>query len=259
MTTSTRAPDQDPASTTAAFGARTPWTAAAAIFFVLVTVLTAGGVAVMAGTVYFQIGQWLQRSSSTIASDHVTIANTMLAMIVMQSVIIAMVWWGAGRFGGKRLAVLSLAPLPSPGVLLIGLGGMVALLAPYNLAVYLLWPGEFGQDLRPFADLARSPVAWLGALVVAIGAPLSEELLFRGFLLPAVTKTGYGFRGAAVLTTLGWTLLHLGYSVAGLLEVLIIGLYFSWLMWRYSSLWLPLVLHGLYNGLQLALLAVLPV
>jgi membrane protease YdiL (CAAX protease family) len=52
--------------------------------------------------------------------------------------------------------------------------------------------------------------------------------------------------------------MHLGYSGVGLLEVFIIGLYFCWLMWRFGNLWLTIILHGLYNGLQMLILMLIP-
>ena len=246
-----------PRAMTVEFGARTPWTAGAAVAFVLITVLIASAVAVMAGTIYFKLGHRLARGSD-VAADHVTLANTMLAMLVMQVVMTAMVWWGAGRFNGHRQELLSLSGGLPLRTLLIGLAGMALLLVPYNLVIYLLWPESFAHDLRPFADLARSPMVWLGGVVVAIGAPLSEELTFRGFLLPALAKARHGFTGAALITTVGWTALHIGYSMTGLIEVFLIGLYFCWLMWRFSNLWLTIALHALYNGMQLAFLAAFP-
>src|SRR5262245_22782793 len=94
---------------TADFAARTPWTAGAAVVFVLITVLIASAVAVMAGALYFTLGQRLAPTGSSVAADHVTLANTMLALLAMQAVMIAMVWWGAGRFNGRRQELLSLA------------------------------------------------------------------------------------------------------------------------------------------------------
>ena len=52
-------------------------------------------------------------------------------------------------------------------------------------------------DLRPFVQLVRRAGLALALLVVGIGAPLSEELLFRGFLLSALARTRLGFWGAA--------------------------------------------------------------
>jgi membrane protease YdiL (CAAX protease family) len=86
---------------------------------------------------------------------------------------------------------------------------------------------------------------------VGIGAPLSEELLFRGFLLSALAQTRLRFWGAAVVSTLAWAVLHAGYSAVGLAEVFAIGLLFSWLLWRTGSLRVPIVCHALYNCLIL--------
>jgi membrane protease YdiL (CAAX protease family) len=104
-------------------------------------------------------------------------------------------------------------------------------------------------DLRPFANLVRGPDWLLAAAVVGIGAPLSEELLFRGFLLSALARTALGFWGAAVVATLLWTAMHVGYSLVGIAEVFIIGMFFSWLLWRTGSLRVAIFCHALYNSL----------
>jgi len=103
-------------------------------------------------------------------------------------------------------------------------------------------------DLRPFVNLIRGPEWALTAMVVGIGAPLSEELLFRGFLLSALAHTALGFWGAAVVATLLWTGLHAGYSLVGIIEVFIIGMFFSWLLWRTGSLRVAIFCHALYNS-----------
>jgi membrane protease YdiL (CAAX protease family) len=106
-------------------------------------------------------------------------------------------------------------------------------------------------DLRPFVDLIRGPDWALAAAVVAFGAPLSEEMLFRGFLLSALARTRLGFWGAALVSNLPWAALHAGYSAVGLAEVFAIGLLFSWLLWRTGSLRVLIFCHALYNALVL--------
>jgi membrane protease YdiL (CAAX protease family) len=76
---------------------------------------------------------------------------------------------------------------------------------------------------------------------------LSEELLFRGFLLSALARTALGFWGAALVATLLWTAMHVGYSLTGIVEVFIIGMFFSWLLWRTGSLRVAIFCHALYN------------
>ena len=76
---------------------------------------------------------------------------------------------------------------------------------------YGLFAHDMYADLRPLVQLFGEQ--WLLALlVVGVGAPLSEELLFRGFLLSALARSRLGFAGGAVITTAWWTALHAGYS-----------------------------------------------
>jgi membrane protease YdiL (CAAX protease family) len=93
---------------------------------------------------------------------------------------------------------------------------------------------------------------------VGIGAPLSEELLFRGFLQAALARSRLGFAGGAVIASLLWTALHAGYSIPGIIEVFVIGLFFSWLLWRTGSLLVPIVCHALYNSLIVFVLRYVP-
>lgn len=156
-------------------------------------------------------------------------------------------------------AALSLnRPLAGASVYAAALALMLAYQLLATALEYLFVPGELFRDLKPFIELARGP-GWLLALgVVAVGAPLSEELLFRGFLLPALARSRMGFAGGALVTTTLWTTLHYGYSVVGLLEVFATGLLFSWLLWRSGSLRVTILCHAVYNGLIMLGLRYLP-
>jgi membrane protease YdiL (CAAX protease family) len=111
----------------------------------------------------------------------------------------------------------------------------------------LLNPEAVLHDLRPFQELLHGNTFWLMLLVIGVGAPLSEEMLFRGFMFSGLAKAKLGVGGAAVLTSVLWTLMHFGYSIFGLIEVLSIGFYFSWLLVRTGSLWVTMFCHGVYN------------
>jgi hypothetical protein len=158
-------------------------------------------------------------------------------------------------FGGRLGEVLALkAPVAGPLVYLSAIGAMVVLQVIVSIVQYFLVSGDMFADLRPFVDVAAGPNWGLALLVVGIGAPLSEELLFRGFLLSALAKTRLGFAGAALVSTTLWTALHAGYSVLGILEVFTIGLFFSWMLWRTGSLRVPIFCHALYNSLIVCML-----
>ena len=113
----------------------------------------------------------------------------------------------------------------------------------------MVWwrPEVVAADLRPFKELMSGGGAPMMLLIIGLGAPLSEELMFRGFLFSGLAKSRLGVLGTGILTAVLWAGLHYGYSVFGLIEVLGIGLYFSWLLVRTGSLWVTIFCHAVYN------------
>jgi membrane protease YdiL (CAAX protease family) len=183
--------------------------------------------------------------------------GALATLAVWQALAILLTLLASALFGGRVANVLALR---SPGPPLVYVRAVV-LMAALQLAVsavqYTLLPQDMYADLRPFVRLFGEQ--WvLALLVVGVGAPLSEELLFRGFLLSALARSRLGFAGAALVTTGLWTGLHAGYSLAGILEVFTIGLFFSWLLWRTGSLRVPIFCHGLYNALIVLVLRHVP-
>ncbi len=177
----------------------------------------------------------------------------MLLLILAQGAVIALTLSTALK--SNAAAVLKLTK-PADGwiTLVYGALGMVPLVAVFNLAATTIAPEQVAQDFEFFKQIAKSPAFHLTAIAVGLGASLSEELLFRGFLLSSLAGTRLGYWPAAAFATLGWTLLHLGYSWIGLAEVFLFGLYFSWLLWRTGSLWPPMFCHAAYNSGLLAFL-----
>ena len=60
------------------------------------------------------------------------------------------------------------------------------------------------------------------------------------------------------MTTAIWTMLHSDYSAPGMIEVGIIGLYFSWLLYRTGSLRVTIFCHAVYNSMLILALALVP-
>jgi membrane protease YdiL (CAAX protease family) len=168
---------------------------------------------------------------------------------IWQVLVVLLTLIASSLLGGRPRDVLALRPAPrgwrTYAVAILTLAGLQIVLA---IVQHNLMGHDLMTDLRPFLKLVRGPDWLLTAAVVGIGAPLSEELLFRGFLLSALARTSLGFWGAAVIATALWTALH-GYSSVGIAEVFIIGLFFSWLLWRTGSLWVAIFCHALYNSL----------
>jgi membrane protease YdiL (CAAX protease family) len=227
------------------YAAVSPWPPLVAL---VVAIVAQAGLLLLGGV----IGAWIGSSDWQLMSGIPSHQRLLLAMRVFlalaQLALIAFVWWAAGFYGGARRAVLQLDG-PRPGVrdVIVALAGLVFLLGSYNLLIYVVWPDQFMADVAPFLPMLKHPHWPLTALAIGIGAPLSEELLFRGFLLSSLAKWRGGYWPAAIIANAVWTTFHLGYSVAGLIEVFIGGLYISWLLWRSGSIWLPIIAHGATN------------
>lgn len=99
---------------------------------------------------------------------------------------------------------------------------------------------EFFKD-RPSALL-------LGAFGILV-APLMEELLFRGFLYPALARWT-GAIASLIITAAAFTLLHgaqLGYAWAPLLLIFIVGLTLTITRMRTNSVATCVIVHMTYN------------
>jgi uncharacterized protein len=90
-------------------------------------------------------------------------------------------------------------------------------------------------------------VLWLAVLAFAVVAPLTEELLARGFLYRGWSESFLRVPGAIVLSSLVWTAMHVQYDLFFLGEVFSIGLVLGYMRYRSQSLWLTTLLHGLNN------------
>jgi uncharacterized protein len=159
--------------------------------------------------------------------------------------------WLAGWFRGRRPRVLALAgPYPAGAAIGLYYLAITSISLLYTFAIFQFWPGIVRLDLDTFAPMVKSSIWPVYALIIVVGAPLSEELLFRGFLQSALAPSRLGYIGASVVTTTSWTLLHIQYSMFGLAEIFVVGLAFCWVLWRSGSLWATIILHALYNGTQ---------
>jgi uncharacterized protein len=99
---------------------------------------------------------------------------------------------------------------------------------------------EFFKD-RPSALL-------LGAFGILV-APLMEELLFRGFLYPALARWT-GAAASMIITASAFTLLHgaqLGYSWAPLLLIFVVGVTLTVTRMRTNSVATCVIVHMTYN------------
>jgi uncharacterized protein len=119
-----------------------------------------------------------------------------------------------------------------------------------------LWGDPGGSN--PLLELvltSPSPVALaLMGLTATVLAPLFEETLFRGVLLPVLARHWGGF-WAVVLSAAVFALAHL--SLGELAPLFVLGLGLGWLRLRGGRLGASVLMHGLWNGLTFANLLLL--
>lgn len=112
---------------------------------------------------------------------------------------------------------------------------------------------SLGREVTPgfMGDVLKSAQAdgalWLLVAAFCIAAPMSEEILARGFLYRGWSESRLGVVGAIILSSLAWTSLHLQYDWFFFGEVFCIGLLLGYLRYRSNSTWLTIVIHGLNN------------
>jgi membrane protease YdiL (CAAX protease family) len=121
----------------------------------------------------------------------------------------------------------------------------------YGLAMEaagIVQPERLSSDLT--GVFGSGPTGFVVAFaLVAIAAPLAEEIAFRGIVLPAVGDRWGMWWGIGVSS-----LLYAAYHANLWLFVptAVLGVALGWLTWTRRSLWPALVLHVLYNATAVA-------
>lgn len=113
------------------------------------------------------------------------------------------------------------------------------------------------QGVKQAMKIAHGPAAlFIGLALLAVLAPLVEELIFRG-LLYGWLAARWGAGVAVIGSSVAFAAAHVELVHAVL--VLPLGLVFGWLRWRSGSLWPSLVAHMANNGLAVLAAAYLKV
>lgn len=99
---------------------------------------------------------------------------------------------------------------------------------------------------------SKEPLVVLATvLLLLVGAPVGEELFFRG-LLVVLLRDRHGAYGAILLSTLLFTALH--FYVLQFIPVFISGVLLGLLFIRSENIVLPILAHSTVNGLSLLIL-----
>jgi membrane protease YdiL (CAAX protease family) len=167
----------------------------------------------------------------------------------------------AGAIAVLYWAIRSYRPLPKDWFrldfkgawILWGAGGYLAAL-PLMLTVSVvnqqIWQGQGGSNpLLQTVLEAQDPVALMVFFITAaIAAPLFEEFLFRGFLLPSLTRY-MPVWGAIVLSSLVFAIAHL--SLSEVLPLTVLGMILGLVYTRSRNLLAPMLLHSAWNSITM--------
>lgn len=135
------------------------------------------------------------------------------------------------------------------GLLLTAAGGTVVLGEVSNgLTAVVPLPA----DLARLFDRLTLGTPAISLFTLALVAPVTEEALFRGLLLPAFVRR-YGRTGGLLLSSVLFGLFHLNLWQA--LPAAAAGLFLGWVALRSGSLTAPIAVHAAFNGLPVLLAA----
>ncbi len=167
---------------------------------------------------------------------------------------VLLIMLAAGLRGGSISRVLALTRPKNfireaiIAIILIGVFGLI-----YEYGQRHFFPSSAAADMQGMIKILtivmQSDLWWLGLLAMVIGAPLSEEMMFRGFLLSAFSKTRIGYWGAAIIVSAMWALLHAGYSIVALSAIFTLGMIMALVLKRTGSLWMTIAIHIVWNSI----------
>jgi membrane protease YdiL (CAAX protease family) len=141
--------------------------------------------------------------------------------------------------------------------LALGIAGLIALIVVFEAMERLLGIDAGSKSViasyRAMKLAGTLPPLWLAAVIVA---PVTEELLFRGFLHRGWAPSRLGIFGSIILTSALWAAMHQQYDLPGILCVFSIGLLLGWIRQRSASTTLTILLHALNNTIAMCLIAI---
>ena len=193
----------------------------------------------------------------SLAGEYDEATSTWFSIHLTGIVIVGVVWYLGLRRQRTPVALLGLIPLRVPRVktVLLTVGALAASLVA--TALYAMMMDSIGSDALSPPEIP-SEITFPGPAVVftfqalAMATPLTEEILYRGFIFPGlVPRLGPGWAIVASAVIFSVSHLHPG----ALVPIFVTGLLLAWLYWQTGSLWPSIFAHAGQNALVVAILA----
>lgn len=139
---------------------------------------------------------------------------------------------------------------------LVGYLVALPLMIGVSLVNQQIWQGQGGSNPLLQIVLEEGDALSLGLFLftAAVAAPIFEETLFRGFLLPSLTRY-MPVWGAIALSSLLFAIAHL--SLSEVIPLMTLGIVLGIVYTRSRNLLAPILLHSLWNAITMIGLFVL--
>jgi len=167
------------------------------------------------------------------------------ATLASAVVCIPLVRWLAGRRESAPWTFLGFRPVGCRAILIAcgAIGTFIAITDPLNV-----W---LGRPLVPpfmLEAYATARVPALLFLAVAIAAPVTEELAFRGLLFGALRARGISIGVTVAVTSVLFAVIHTQYDAWDMSLVFLMGLLFAGARAQFNSVIPSMAMHGFANA-----------
>lgn len=213
------------------------------------------------GTAGAVIGASIASVVAGVGAGETSLATTVGSLAGMWSTYVAMIAFRLRRDDRTWAGALGLRfrPLDGPLGVVAGLVSSILVVQVVYVVLQLVRVlderdlDRLDDPARALGDTAQGPAFLVLALLIGIGAPVIEEIVFRGFLQrPLIARVGAV--PGIVITAVVFALVHL--QPLQFPALLAFGLVLGALAHRTKRLGPSIVTHVVFNGLTLAALAV---
>jgi membrane protease YdiL (CAAX protease family) len=161
--------------------------------------------------------------------------------------IIGVIVWAVRRSSTPASTYLGFARTSAPYFALAVGAEVILTVVEWLLSFFCEGTANIDSQREDLRNALQAGVLPLFLLTTVLLAPLAEEIVFRGFLLPSWSQSRLGPIGAVAGTSALFGALHVQYDVCGMGTIALAGLVWGWLRLRSGSLLPALLAHCLGN------------
>ncbi len=223
---------------------RPPWGYVTALVWVVLAHVVASVVAIAAVMIWRPALVELESFTALMNDGWFLAISTAIAVPVEVGMLVFLAAMRPGWTASDYLAV----NWPARQHVIVALIALVVVLPLSDLLAYLLGQpivSPFQTDVYTSARASGVlPLLWLA---IVVGAPVGEEIIFRGFLFRSWIRSARAALPGIVAIAALFAIIHVQYNWFGILQVFILGLLFTWARWRSGSVLLAILLHAITN------------